>query len=116
MFNFEKPDVWQAAVDLAAQIYDVTKSFPQDERFGLTTQMRRAAVSIAANQAEGNGRTSKRDFQRFIEIAFGSLMEVVSHAAIANRQGLLAESQYTELYSAADRLGQMLSGLRRSLT
>ena len=86
MFNFEKLDVWHKAIDFADLIYADTRSFPSDERFGLTNQMRRAAVSISSNIAEGTSRSSKTDFARFIEISTGSLFEVVSQAFIAQRQ------------------------------
>ena len=91
MFRFEKLDVWQLAIEFSDQIYIATREFPADERFGLTNQLRRAAVSIAANIAEGSGRSSDRDFVRFIEIAYGSLMETVSHLRIAERQKFLSQ-------------------------
>ena len=77
MFNFEKLEVWQKAIDFADLVYSPTQSFPADERFGLTNQMRRAAVSISSNIAEGSSRTSKTDFARFLEIATGSVFEVL---------------------------------------
>ena len=115
MFGFEKLEVWQEAIAFADDVYRITRAFPQDERFGLTSQLRRSAVSIAANLAEGAGRSSSKDFIRFVEIAFGSLMESVSHLMIAFRQSFVREAQYQELYSRAERLGRMLSGLRTSL-
>ena len=115
MFNFEKLDVWNAAIDFADAVYQITKPFPSDERFGLTSQMRRAAVSVSANIAEGSGRSSKRDFSRFIEIAFGSLMETISHLTVAKRQGFVTVENHRLLYDRAERVGRMLSGLRRSL-
>ena len=78
MFNFEKLDVWQEAINFVDLIYELTGAFPSDERFGLTNQMRRAAVSISSNIAEGSSRASRTDFARFVEIASGSLFEVVS--------------------------------------
>jgi four helix bundle protein len=86
MFNFEKLDVWQKAVVLADLVYAQTRNFPAEERFGLTNQMRRAAVSISSNIAEGSSRTSQADFARFIEIATGSVFEVTSQAFIAKNQ------------------------------
>ena len=87
MFNFEKLDVWQKAIDFADLVYKHTRNFPADERFRLTNQMRRAAVSISSNIAEGTSRVSQTDFARFVEIATGSLFEVVSQAFIGGRQG-----------------------------
>jgi four helix bundle protein len=115
MFNFEKLDVWQKAIDFADLVYNQTRNFPGDERFGLTNQMRRAAVSISSNIAEGTSRMSQADFARFIEIATGSVFEVVSQSFIGRRQGFLTEEGFRKLYSAADEIGRMLSGLRKSL-
>jgi len=78
MFGFEKLDVWQKAVEYGDTIYEITKPFPAEELFGLTSQLRRAAVSVSANIAEGSSRSSNIDFKRFIEIAYGSLLETVS--------------------------------------
>jgi four helix bundle protein len=77
MFGFEKLEVWQLSIEYAQRVYSVTAGFPQEERFGLTNQLRRAAVSISANLAEGSARSSQKDFSRFVEITFGSLMETV---------------------------------------
>src|SRR5216117_1829352 len=115
MFNFEKLDVWQKAIDFADLVYTHTRKFPADERFGLTNQMRGAAVSISSNIAEGTSRLSQNDFARFIEIATGSVFEVVSQSFIGRRQGFLTEEGFGKLYSAADEIGRMLSGLRKSL-
>ena len=115
MFNFEKLDVWQKAIDFADLIYSENRAFPPDERFGLTNQLRRAAVSISSNIAEGSSRSSKSDFARFVEIATGSVFEVVSQAFIAQRQSFLSEDQFREIYTDAEELSRMLSGLRKSL-
>ena len=115
MFNFEKLDVWHKAIDFADQVYTLTRSFPDYERFGLTNQMRRAAVSISSNIAEGGSRSSKADFVRFIQMATGSIFEVVSQATIARRQGFLSEAAFAQLYAAAEEQSKMLSGLKKSL-
>ncbi|MSU65593.1 MAG: four helix bundle protein [Opitutus sp.] len=115
MLNFEKLDVWHKSIALAAVVYVLTKRFPADERFGLTNQMRRAAVSISSNIAEGCSRGSKADFRRFIEIATGSAFEVVSQARIAQQQRLLSTTDHDQLYQAALEIVRMLSGLRDSL-
>ena len=114
MFIFERLETWQKAVAFADLVYRTTQSFPADERFGLTNQMRRAAVSISSNIAEGSSRFSKTDFARFLEIAAGSLFEVVSQAFIGRRQGFITEAEFHQLYTAAEEQGKMLSGLRRS--
>lgn len=115
MFNFEKLDVWHKAIGFADLVYAATRSFPGDERFGLTNQMRRSAVSISSNIAEGTSRASKVDFARFLEIATGSLFEVVSQSFIGRNQGFLDGEQFQKLYDAAAEQGRMLSGLKKSL-
>jgi four helix bundle protein len=116
MFRFEKFDVWHQSIDFADQIYACTRSFPRDEQFGLTSQMRRASVSVSSNIAEGSSRSSDREFSRFVEVAYGSLMEVVSESRIASRQSFLVQSQFEQIYSDAEKIGRMLSGLRNTLT
>ena len=93
MFNFEKLDVWNEAIASADLIYSISRSFPDDERFGLTMQMRRAAVSISSNLAEGSSTVSRADFARFVEIATASLLEVVSQTIIGKRQGFHQRKQ-----------------------
>ena len=115
MFRFEKFDVWQLGVAFADRVYSTTARFPADERFGLTAQMRRASVSVSSNIAEGSSRSSDTDFARFIEIAHGSLMEVVSQSHIAIRQTMLLTEDFKDLYDRAERLSRMLSGLRAKL-
>ena len=115
MFNFEKLEVWQKAIEFADYVYLVTKTFPDDERFGLTSQMRRATVSISSNIAEGSSRYSRDDYARFLQIATGSVFEVVSQSFIARRQNFLSEEGRLRLYRSAEEQSRMLSGLRRSL-
>jgi four helix bundle protein len=115
VFGFERLDVWKKSIDFADLVYRLTRAFPKDERFGLTSQMRRAAVSVSANIAEGSARFSKADFAHFLEIAAGSVFEVVSQSFISRRQGFLAEADFSTLYAAAEEQGRMLSGLRKSI-
>jgi four helix bundle protein len=115
MFRFEKLSVWQKAIQFADHIYTISKKFPADERYGLTSQLRRAAVSISSNIAEGSGRSSDKEFAHFIQIAYGSLMEVVSQLQICLRQSLVENPVHEELCGNADELARMLSGLRASL-
>ncbi len=115
MFGFEKLDVWQKAIEYADLIYKLTKNFPLEERFGLTSQLRRSAVSISSNIAEGSSRSSKVDFARFIEVAYGSLLESVSELEIAKRQKFLTNEIFEAAYSKAEDLAKMLSGFRRAL-
>ena len=115
MFNFEKLEVSRKAIDFADLVYKQTRHFPAEERFGLTNQLRRAAVSISSNIAEGSSRSSKADFVRFVEIGTGSVFEVASQSFVARRQEFLSEHSFGELYAAAEELSRMLSDLRKSL-
>ena len=115
MFGFEKLEVWSFAIEYADCMYDVTRRFPDSERYGLISQMRRSAVSVSANVAEGSGRKSKADFARFLSIGYGSLMESVSEAHVAHRQQFLDEDDFSDVYQRAKQLSRMLSGLRASL-
>jgi four helix bundle protein len=116
MFNFEKLDVWQEAIQFADLLYELTGDFPDEERLGLTNQMRAASVSISSNIAEGSSRGSRTDFARFLEIATGSLFEVVSQTTIALRRKMIAQNDYNRIYAAAEKQSKMLSGLHRSLS
>ena len=115
MFGFEKLEVWQKAIELTDAVYTLTRPFPSDERFGLTSQMRRSCVSIASNIAEGSGRGSNPDFARFVEIAYSSLMELITQLKIAHRQGFVAQPGFDETYRQSETIARMLSGLRSSL-
>src|ERR1039458_3399361 len=115
MFNSEKLETWHEAIAFADVVCQLTRNFPAEERFGLTNQMRRAAVSISSNLAEGCSRSSRADYARFVEIATGSLFEVVSQATIGRNQGFLDPSAYQQVYDAAEKQSRLLSGLRKSL-
>jgi four helix bundle protein len=115
LFSFEKLHVWQSAKKLALKTYKTTEGFPPKERFGLIDQIRRAAISITANIAEGNSRTSHKEKAYFIQIAYGSLMELVSHFSIAVDLEYLSENQNNELRTDMITIGRMLSGLKNSL-
>jgi four helix bundle protein len=115
MFKFEKLNVWQKALDFADLIYAETRNFPEDERFGLPNQIRRAANSISSNIAEGSARADG-DYARFVGYAAGSLSEVATQAFIAKRQHFLAEAAFAKIYADAEEIGRMLSGLKDSLT
>jgi four helix bundle protein len=115
MFNFEKLDTWREAIAFADLVYEVTRAFPEEERFGLTNQMRRAEVSISSNIAEGCSRSSRIDYARFVEIAAGSVFEVVSQVTLGRNRGFVNEPNYQQVYQAAEKQSRMLSGLRKSL-
>jgi len=107
--------VWQAGIQLAKQCYQVTKGFPKEEMFGLTSQIRRAAVSIPANIAEGHGRESTGDYVHFLRIAQGSLKELETHLILSNEVELCTNNRLSPLYAATDELGRMLHALIRAL-
>ncbi len=103
--------VWQRAMDLAVLVYDLTRSFPKDEQFGLTSQTRRAAVSVAANIAEGYGRSTKGAYLGFLRIAQGSLKEVETHLILATRVSICPEPSTSPILTESDELGRMLRAL-----
>ena len=107
--------VWQKAMDLVTEVYKLTRMFPQEEKFGLASQLQRAAVSIPANVAEGHGRKATGAYINHVSIANGSLMEVETLVHIASRLGYLTSRQEMEVLDRTDEIGKMLSGLRRSL-
>jgi four helix bundle protein len=109
-------DVWKAAMDFAAEIYRITRQLPSDERFGLTSQIRRAAVSIPSNIAEGSGRESKRDIRHFIVQARGSLNEVTTQIALCERLCYLKPPDARALEKHAFRLRQLIAGTIKHLT
>lgn len=103
--NYRELIVWQEAMDLVEQVYRLSKDWPADERFGLTNQIRRATVSIAANIAEGEGRGTDPDFCRFLRIAHGSLREVETHALIALRLTYSTDAQIGDVLDKSGQLG-----------
>ncbi len=107
---------WRKAIDLTVDVYRVTKAFPGDERFGLTSQIRRASSSVPANIAEGQGRRSKRKFVQFLCHARGSLLELDSHLELALRLEYIDKLNFTGLREQVDEVGRIINGLVRSLT
>ena len=107
--------VWQQAMDVAVETYRLTSSFPKEEMFGLTSQMRRAAVSIASNIAEGEGRKSKNEFSHFLGIALGSKSELETQLILSERVNLLKETDTESIKKSLDDIGKMLTALRRKI-
>lgn len=103
--------VWQRAMGLAQSIYELTRSYPGEERFGPTAQTRRASTSVPANIAEGYGRSSKGAYLNFLRIAQGSLKETETHLLLAVRVGLATEADAADSLRQADELGRMLRSL-----
>ena len=107
--------VWQEAMDLVASVYELTKSFPREETYGLTAQMRRASVSVPANIAEGQGRRLGREFHQFLANARGSLMELDTHLELALRVGYIDLQQHDTVQERVAEVGRLLNGLMRSV-
>jgi len=106
---------WQRAMELAEEVYRATAAFPGDEKFGLVSQMRRAAVSIPSNIAEGFGRKRRAEFKRFLEIARGSLFELQTQAELARRLGRLKGEGLKAVRDLTHELDAVLAGLVRSV-
>lgn len=115
-FRFEKLTVWQEARKLNREVYRLSRNFPEREAFGLTSQLRRASVSVAANIAEGSGRNSDKDFAHFLEQSYGSLMEVATLLHLSLDEGYLKEPDAERLLDAIEVLAKQLAALNRSLT
>jgi len=113
--TYKELKVWQKAIDLVEQVYLLTKSYPNEEKFGLVSQMRRAAVSVPANIAEGYGRTHLGDYLRHLSISRGSLLELETHLTIAARLGFAAEEHVLVLGPRIQEIDRMLYGLIESL-
>jgi four helix bundle protein len=107
--------VWKAAVELAVGCYEATRLFPGSEIYGMVSQIRRAAASVAANIAEGHGRDGTAHFVQFLKVAQGSLKELETHLIISERVGLIEEPNQAALLASCDEIGRMLRSLIRSL-
>lgn len=116
MRSHEKLEVWKKAIDFVLLIYKLTESFPSDERFGLTSQLRRAAVSVPANIAEGAARAFPKDKLRFIAIAQGSISEVETELIISRKLGYLGQDEFNEAMEKAAEIGRMMYGWARHLS
>jgi four helix bundle protein len=113
--GFRELNVWQLAMDVAAQIYQLTAIFPKHELYGLASQMQRAAVSVPSNIAEGNKRESTKEYLHHISIAAGSLAELETQLLLSAKLNYAGSLPVENLLSSFGELGKMLSGLRRSL-
>ena len=108
-------DAWSLSMEFAVQIYKATETFPHEERFGLTSQLRRSAVSIPSNIAEGAARQTKKEFLNSLHISQGSASEVDTELELANRLGFLPDDLHTSLVHTLERIDSLISGLIRSL-
>ena len=115
MRSHNKLEAWKKSVDFVVDIYKATDGFPKEEKFGLTSQVRRASVSIPANIAEGAGRKSDKEFLHFLSNAQGSASEVETELLIAFRLGFLQDATYKYLCRSLDEIGRMITGLSNYL-
>jgi four helix bundle protein len=106
---------WQKAIALAKAVYIACESFPKNETYGLSSQVKRSVVSVAANLAEGHSRETTRDFLRFINIAYGSLSETETHLILANELGMISMQSLEDMLEQSAEIGRILNGLSRSL-
>lgn len=107
--------VWQASMILVEQVYHLTQNFPAEEKFGLTSQMRRVAVSVPSNIAEGHAKASTREFLRHLSIALGSLAELETQLFLAERLRYIHQTHLDPILAQADEVGKMLRGLQKAL-
>ena len=113
--DFRDLEVWQRSVDLAVEVYRVTSAFPSEHRFEITSQLRRAAVSVSSNIAEGSGRATTKDLLGFLTTARSSMRETESQLYVCERIGLLTTHDLRPLIHLLHRIGQMLTALRQKL-
>ena len=114
IFSFEKLKVWQDAIELSKEVYKITSTFPNDEKFGLVSQMRRATNSIAANLAEGTSRNTNKDKAHFTTIAYSTTMEVLNHVILSKELEFITEENYLELREKIYKISNMLNALRKA--
>ncbi len=116
MSNYRKLVVWHKGMELVKKIYDLTKLLPAEEKYALSDQLRRAAVSIPSNIAEGEGRGSTKEFSRFLFIAKGSTNEVVTQLLICSKIGYIEESKMEEALALCEEVGKMLAALIKKVS
>jgi len=115
MKNFKKLKVWQKGIELVVDIYNKSQTFPKEEIYGLTSQIRRSSVSIPSNIAEGSGRNSDKEFNRFLDISLGSSFELETQLIIAHDLKFLSDSDFETLNDNTIEVQRMISGLQKSL-
>lgn len=115
MHKLNELKIWQKAVGLAVQVYEATEKFPREETYGLTSQIRRAVVSIASNIAEGAGRNSRKEFVRFLAISNGSAYELQTQVIISNKLGLMNDEIMKPLLCLIEEIQKMNYGLQNAL-
>lgn len=113
-YSFEKLEVWRISKDFVADIYKLTSKFPKEELFGLTSQIRRAAISIPSNLAEGSSRYSIKDQARFTVISYSSALEVLNHLIISKDLGFISKQEYISLREKIEKITNMLNALSKA--
>lgn len=114
MYNYKELNGWNRSVDFTCEIYRISEEFPDFEKYGIISQLRRASSSIPANIAEGSGKSSKKDFNRFLEIANGSCNEVDTFLVIALKLNYFKEEKYNDLYNELIIIRKMIFGLMKA--
>lgn len=114
-YSYENLKAWQVSINLAKIVYDLTKLFPKEEKFGITTQMRKAAVSISSNIAEGSARESTKEYIKFIRISLGSLSELESQLILSEKLGYINAPQLENVKLLTKNVGELIGGLKRYL-
>ncbi len=115
MHNFRELKIWEKSKDLVIEVYAITAKFPDQEKYVLISQMNKSVISISSNIAEGSGRNSTKDFQRFLDIAIGSAFELESQLIISNELGYLPENVSTKMALQLQELQKMIRGFRHHL-
>lgn len=115
MHNFKELHVWQNSVELATEIYQLTKNYPKNERYGLTSQIRRCSISISSNIAEGAGRSGKKEFKYFLNIAYGSSFELETQLIISKNLKYIDDDRFESLYDNLTEIQKMLFNLIKSI-
>ncbi len=115
MKDFKNLKIWQKGMKLVVEIYKTSKNFQQEELYRLTSQMRRSAISIPSNIAEGSGRNSDKDFNRFLDISLGSSFELETQIIIAHELDFFSDDDFTNLCDKVQEEQKMITGLQRSL-
>lgn len=115
MHNYKELKIWQNAIESSVEIYKLTDKFPDTEKYNLSSQLRRSAVSVPSNIAEGAGRNSDKDFIRFLGVALGSCFELHTQVIISYKLEIIEKEEYNSLDSSLDELEKMIWGFQKSL-
>jgi four helix bundle protein len=115
MHNFRNLKIWEESIDLTEQIYILTSNFPDAEKYGLTSQMRRCSISIPSNIAEGSSRSSPKEFQHFLSISLGSAFELFTQLELANRLGMINDEQKNKLSESIVLIERKISSFKKQI-